>query len=431
MSFVFKGLPMKIQLINLYSKIKTSVMNLNLFDNHSNDLFEIKRERATTRLFLLLFVIIIGILVIYTLISVQPITNSKQFPSRQEYEYLQEQYPTTLQCPCNTVSIPFKEFIVLTPIYHQLCQSDFVQPEFYNSLFILNAEFFPDRFSFVAGPYFRTLAMFCEIANLTVIDANHRFSSTIFVNAEIMPYNIFTLKVKDIIDTFIDLTRAKFSTSLSLINEIIHANQYISGLLTNGIPKLVNISSNDTYKIVWYNQVGLNKNNQTCFCDRDPGCNSGLLSDNNLLPISAVYIHCYMLDTVLQSSLECWYYNSCLANFMNSYDDDDTHISKNVTILDLNFSSRFPPHTLVETIVNEIMIEKWNKSISYDYYYQYCKPLYCSFAYQQRSLTYMITIITSLIGSFSIVLRLICPVIVRIFFRRNNIFVLGRRNFSI
>ncbi|CAF4711947.1 unnamed protein product, partial [Rotaria sp. Silwood1] len=278
-------LPIQVHLKILCQKVQMSIMNFNLFDNHSRDPFEIKRDRIATRVFILLFVIAINVLIINTSISVQTITNTIQNPSQMQYEKLLERYSTTLKCPCNIISIPHKEFIQITPIYHQLCESDFIQSWWYNSLSVKGADYIPGNFVFFAASYFRTLAMFCEIADLTIVDAIRRFSSIMFVNAQVISHNLFDSKTKDIIDTFINSTRAEFANSLSLINEVVHANQYISGMLTNGGPAIVNVSSYITsvenpYRIVWFNQIGLKTNNQTCSCGIDPECDRGLLGIN-------------------------------------------------------------------------------------------------------------------------------------------------------
>ncbi|CAF4257130.1 unnamed protein product, partial [Rotaria sp. Silwood2] len=303
-------LSIQVHLKMLYQKVRLSIINFNLFDNHSRDSFEIKRGLIATRLFIFLFMITISVLITNTSISVQTITNTIQNPSQMQYQTLLERYSTTLKCPCNILSIPYKEFIQITPIYHQLCESNFTQSWWYNSLYAKGPDYIPDNFVFFAASYFRTLAMFCEIANFTIVDAIRRFSSIMFVNAQVISHNLFDSKTKDIIDTFINSTRAEFTNSLSLINEVVHANQYISGMLTNGAPDIVNVSSYATsienpYSIVWFNQIGLTTNNQTCSCGNDPECDIGLLRSNILHTVPGIYIRCYMLDSVFQSSLLC------------------------------------------------------------------------------------------------------------------------------
>ncbi|CAF4236054.1 unnamed protein product, partial [Adineta steineri] len=57
-------------------------------------------------------------------------------PSQDQYKELQERYPDTLQCFCTEISIPYGELIEITPIYHQVCTSDFVQSWWYQNLIV-------------------------------------------------------------------------------------------------------------------------------------------------------------------------------------------------------------------------------------------------------------------------------------------------------
>lgn len=85
---------------------------------------------------------------------------------------------------------------------------------------------------------------------------------------------------------------------------------------------------------------------------------------------------------------------------------------ENFTLPDfLNQSSRFLPNSTFETIVNEMMIEYFNSSISYDLYYEKCRPVSCTYTHEIRSnLIYIVTTIIGLIG-IDVILRLVCPLI--------------------
>ena len=42
-----------------------------------------------------------------------------------------------LTCPCSNVAIPYHKFIRLTPIFHQVCSSDFVTESWINLLSVV------------------------------------------------------------------------------------------------------------------------------------------------------------------------------------------------------------------------------------------------------------------------------------------------------
>ncbi len=179
----------------MVSKIKTSVVNLNLFNKQSQDPLRILREHTSTWLFIILFIDALCILIFYTCLSSQTITKTIQSPTQEEYEVLINQFPTALQCPCTVLSIPYKDFIQIEPVFHQICQSDFVQPWWYRSLTLnvtaeITAEFLP-----TVSSHFRTLATFCETANLTIVEAIRQFSSRLFVNAQPLSFRLFNSQI--------------------------------------------------------------------------------------------------------------------------------------------------------------------------------------------------------------------------------------------
>ena len=78
--------------------------------------------------------------------------------------------------------------------------------------------------------------------------------------------------------------------------------------------------------------------------------------------------------------------------------------------------SRFPPNTLISTIVKNIMIEEWNdSSYLYDPFYKSCAPSYCTYSKRIRAKTIVEVIVTlvSMIGTLIMVLRLITPLLIK------------------
>ncbi len=60
-------------------------------------------------------------------------------PSLNIYEQLQKEYPTTLNCPCTTSSMPYKNFITTKIDMHQICSGDFISQEWINAFHIPDA----------------------------------------------------------------------------------------------------------------------------------------------------------------------------------------------------------------------------------------------------------------------------------------------------
>jgi hypothetical protein len=76
------------------------------------------------------------ILATYTLLIWQTKIVTIYNPSLKTYENLQKKYPTTLNCPCKTNIMPYKNFIIPKIAMHQICSSDFVSQEWISALYI-------------------------------------------------------------------------------------------------------------------------------------------------------------------------------------------------------------------------------------------------------------------------------------------------------
>jgi len=418
------AIPIAARVRNVLLKIKQYIIKLNLFDDYSRDPLRIHRDRIATRLYVLFLTVTVSVLIMYTSISIQTISKTIQSPSQELYEVLQEQYPHTLRCPCSVVSIPYKELIEVIPIYHQLCSSDFVQPWWYESIISYEGASTESHLIYTGSSHFRTLAMFCEIANLTIVAVTHRFSSMMFTNAQVVTAELFDSQMNTLIDTLLKSTQAEFLYTMSLINAVLQANQYVSIWETNVILRQRDFSRLDPLmleplRIIAFSTTSETESGQICYCVRNAACNLTSILDEFSVTIEGVRsASCSILDSVLESTLTCWYSKTCFNEVRDIFSSFQIPITKNATLLDPRLPSRFPPDTPIRMIVNEIMVERWNRSVSYGNFYQNCRPTYCSFTYEARNyIVYIITTVIGLFDGFSIIFKFLSPVFVKIFFK--------------
>ena len=355
------------------------------------------------------------------------VTNTILLPSLEQYEKLQDKYPHTLQCPCTVISIPYEELLQVTPTYHQVCGSDFVQSWWYENLFPIWNSTWASAFYSSASAHFRTLTMLCQLANLTIFDASHRFNSTAYVNAQVVPRQLFVSQIDALIHTFINSTRTEFIYTTLLTNAIIHGNQYITSLrsntaLTQARPTPYGIEYDTPSAIITTTVFG-SLENEWCSCAENAACNVANSIQDYLFwyTYPGVYVACYMVDSVMKSSLMCWYDNSCLDMFTWTATSAEIYIPKNVSVLNESLPSLFLPSTPLEIIVNELMVEKWNSSAFYTAFYEKCNPAYCSFTYDEnRNAVYTITTVIALFGGLRLILELISFFIYKILFLRTD-----------
>jgi hypothetical protein len=77
---------------------------------------------------------------------------------------------------------------------------------------------------------------------------------------------------------------------------------------------------------------------------------------------------------------------------------------------------RFHPKTLLSSIFNELMVDKWNISISYSSYYHSCAPAYCTYSQIEHAKSFggIVMVLMALIGGLTISLRLIAQQIMSV-----------------
>jgi hypothetical protein len=134
-----------------------------------------------------------------------------------------------------------------------------------------------------------------------------------------------------------------------------------------------------------------------------------------LLNISNIFTSCFTIQSLLQSSLQCFFDQTCADPVLEqiiTYRQALSWTLLNPSILERN-STRFSPNTFVEEIVNEMMIETWGNNSDYSQYYEECAPKLCTYLVTSRNdVLYIFTTMFALFGGLSVALRIIVPLIV-------------------
>ncbi|CAF1587064.1 unnamed protein product, partial [Adineta steineri] len=152
-----------------------------------------------------------------------------------------------------------------------------------------------------------------------------------------------------------------------------------------------------------------------CSCTSTPQCTLPLQMYHYYFPIQfsipGLRLGCFVIEGVLQSTLECFYNQTCL-NSLQSY--IISPISINVIPLNSSLSSQFNETSTIQEVVNELMVDKWNLSSIYENYYKECQPIKCSYSYVDRNnIVIIITTLIGLIGGLVKVLRFMIPKLVK------------------
>lgn len=200
-----------------------------------------------------------------------------------------------------------------------------------------------------------------------------------------------------------------FSRLLSSTEALFHGNALISTYGTNFEHKIFVDAARYAYA---YTEPTLYDND--CSCGLSPDCTVQAVfierNPSRQLPVKGMRMGCMPSQSFLFSTLECFYDQSCL-NLLQTF----TNSEKPLTPLSTVNLTHFSQNTTIGELVNNLFIEQWSTKINYPSYYQQCSPSVCSYtSIENFNIFHTITVILGIQGGLTIVLKWICPELVRI-----------------
>ena len=371
----------------------------------STNELELRTQRISTRLFILSLSLALMILLLYTsLESITKTINVKK-PTRTEYLELYSKYSSTLTCPCTEISIKYGKFLHVEYKLHQVCDSIFVTNKWISSL-QTGGSYWVNDFRWVGPNTFLFLEGLCELIQDTISNSLIQFYSTQYVTASVTSLRLFQAQTQLFFNQFNSSITNSFLLSLYMIGNTTQANHLYSGLSTNYFTYVANGYLVQTYPYSYSN----------CNCDISSKCieQSSIRSqsdDASLFNIPGFYYGCYVIESLLQSTLQCFYDQNCIDNIQD-YLSSTSPI--NVTALDPSLPSLYSENSSIHDLLDKLMIEEWNVTKMYDAYYSECQPRECSYTIQSRNdVIYIITTLIGVVGGLTTVLKLVVPRLVK------------------
>ncbi|CAF1309776.1 unnamed protein product [Adineta ricciae] len=398
--------------LNLYRSIVSS-------DDVENG-YRLRNQLISTRLFICLLIFSIIILLVYT--SQVPVTYTVTIdqPTLEDYASLYEKHSNTLICPCTTIAIAQETFMTLSPIFHQVCHSDFIKNNWLSYLNAASVYLLSSDFRVTGGLIFQILASFCQLAQDTIKSSLPKFYSTRFISNELLYEELLYNQSKSSIDLYIAVTAESFAYLFNLIRDTAFGNGLVSGLLTNFNFELTEyIPQFSGYRVIYKSKIY--NHPYTCNCSVTPTCISpvGIYDSTTrdvLFIIPGLYTGCLLVEAVRQSNLQCLYNQTCLHQidkFLQS------PVTFHVTPLNTSILSRYNQTTNVSQVLGNLMIESWIKNISYSSYYSECKPNQCTYTeIGKNNAVYIVTALLGLFGGLYKTLYFLVPILVKIIRRR-------------
>lgn len=392
--------------VTIGTKIRDWFKKLNVFDD-ANSGVSIEQQYPATRVYLLLLVIALLILILYTSLTYNTNTIIITSPSLEQYQQLQQRYGLdAVSCPCSQLSVTHSSFIKVECDFHPVCTSQFISDTYLQELFQLyndlDTTYAASNAFTLQGTiftHFQALLSLCNLAKDAVNDAQQQYLASFIVSAYMIDFNLFDKEVNASLVDFQSTLSNSFFISLQMIRGIIQGNGLISGYSTNWYPVTYNIVPSGTiyFKPQYYG-------NDKCNCATSSAC---IQSSTPFIP--GYVVGCNPLESLLRSTIECLYEQSCvdlLTTYLN------TSLSHSLTLLN-NSKTRFSSNHTVDSIVQQTFIETCSSNVSYNQFFEQCQPRSCSVTlFGPNSLILIVTTIVGLYGGLTTFLKLIVPLLV-------------------
>jgi hypothetical protein len=214
----------------------------------------------------------------------------------------------------------------------------------------------------------------------------------------------------------------EFARTLELIRITIQGNAFIAAFPSNWKFVLANDGINASFRNEPVDYINT-KHNTSCSCATSHTCTMPaqlLISTITPSLVEGLVIGCNLLETVLLSSLSCFYSLECINNIRRMLRLSIS--SPEYSDLQLNaLLTRFNLNDTIEILASEMFIESWTSNVSYERFFNRCNPSICTYKYYYRfDILELLTTFLSVYGGLSLGIRFIVPYLVRMIKKIRN-----------
>ncbi|CAF3889333.1 unnamed protein product [Adineta steineri] len=388
------------------NKIRDGLQKVNVFED-TNRTVTIQQQCVATRVYLLLLVLSLFIVVLYTSITYYLNTFTITKPSLEQYQQLQQRYGSeAVSCPCSRLSITHSTFITLQCEFHPVCTSPFTSDSYLQELFQLyndlDSTYATTNAFTLQGTifsHFQALRALCNLVQDFVNDAQQQYLVSSMISTLMIDLDLFKKETNASLSDFQLTLPNSFNNSLQMIRGLMQGNGFVSAYSTNWYYI--------TKNIVQYGMLYLKPQyygNDMCNCATSSTC-----TQSSTPYIKGYLVGCTPLESLLQSTLECLYEPSCI-DLLTTY----LNMSLSNHLVPLNKSeTRFSSDDTVNSIVQQMFVETCSSNVSFNQFFEECKPDYCSVTLLETdSFIIVITTILGLYGGLTTFLKLVVPFLV-------------------
>ncbi|UJR12974.1 hypothetical protein I4U23_017150 [Adineta vaga] len=385
--------------------LRSYLRELNLFQSGIKNESVIRNERRSTHLYLILSIISFIIIAFYYSIESRENTIVIKSPSFVKYSSLPK--GVSLQCPCATLAVKYKQFVAIEPVYHELCESDFISERFLQQLLALYKKTWNNSiqtdFHRIAIFQFKTLGIFCQLIQETIKHAVETFLQTDFIQSHLLAQDFFQNHIELLLRDFVALTPKTFLRTLTFIQDITAQNLFMTGASITSVLSFSrrNPTFNDFGNLPFHGINYIFSDNSSCQCTSSTANSCMGLATFKNDSVLGFYTGCYMVSALLKSTLEILYNQTMIDSLTNSSN----------TFQKLNLSAS---NSTIKTLLTQMFIIHWSNKTSFEQYFNNCASTSCQYTIiQGNSFLLIVTLLIGLYGGLSSVLSIICPIIIK------------------
>lgn len=393
---------------------KNSILKLNLYKKPGSDESTLEQELIATRIYIIVFPSVFLLVILTIALYPRTINTTEYDISSTQFEVLQRAYPMNLKCPCTNIGTTYGKFVDVHVNFHQVCESHFITKTWIDTIFNQrsNNSTAIDDFRHTLGFFWFVISKLCIISNQTFSQAISRFDNYQILSPNALSRTILENQAQNDLNQQISSLQSTLPYNLFALKGIINGNYFVSAMGTNFY--ISQIHSTDPA------QIRLKMKSRSignCTCLNSNGCpHQATVKDMNGLQqtIPGMIVDCYMVDSTLASSLECYYNRTCVSLLHNL-------LGNNIDLLDDKMNRYWTKDVTLLEIFNLLMIDQLKLDIRFDKFYHECSPKLCSYSYNKR-FDFVFVIATS-IGVFkplSLLILQIAKIVSKLIVRRKR-----------
>ena len=415
--------------------LRAYLSDLNLF--HTNTAHDPELNEQTKRLTSIstrvyILSLILALIALAFAIWLSPFTTpiTLQRPTQAQFEAI----PHNPYCPCSHGTLSYSDFVSLRADFHQLCSSDFVSDRWIRAIFsgANSTSYLPYDFRNQGSAVFLALASFCRLSKERVRQNILSFQTSAFTSSQAMSKPVLISQASATSEQFRSTLPNEFKAQLHLLQELNIGNQLLSALHTSMRPKFRQATTSSAIEA--FIQYVTYEGDKPCHCYKDISCSGIPLAMIDVFGAAAEQFHynasqpiqmiipglqaaCTPIDSLLGSSLECFYNQTCVNKLLSFFPTNETF-----TALVASSTSHFPMNATITSIIDHLLVEQWHVDISYADYHTQCAPLSCAYVESaRRSATFVLTKLIGILSGLMLALQSIIPLVINFLLKKKPI----------